>query len=125
MKLLLVSAFVLAAVVAVSCQTTDSSSGPPGGPGGRGPGGPMPPLAAALEPLGLRKLERMVIRGLRSLGKTPDQMRPLLDGLATDVKSIGTDRAKVLERIEKFASDNGLGSIMSAAIATAKSASSG
>ena len=120
---LLLSVLLVLVAASASAQQTESPAG--GANGGKGPGGPggkKPPLKAALEPLGLQQLERAIVQALRSSGKRFEEARPLLDKLAADITSAGTDRSAVLARVEKFASDNGLSSAMQAALAAAKAA---
>ena len=124
-RFLLLSVLLVLVAASASAQQTESPAGgaaPPGGKGPGGPGGKKPPLKAALEPLGLQQLERAIVQALRSSGKRFEEARPLLDKLAADITSAGTDRSAVLARVEKFASDNGLSSAMQAALAAAKAA---
>ena len=76
-----------------------------------------------MQPLGLQPLERMIFQELKASGKGKKQIKPLLDGLATEITQMGMDRFKVLARVEQFATQNGLSSAVTAAIAAAKSPS--
>lgn len=120
MKLACVVALLFFHVTLVFSQTDNPGAGGPGGKGGPGGRGP-PPLAAALQPLGLQQIERMIIHELRSSGKGMEQTRSLADGLASEITQMGSDKSKVLDRIQQFATQNGLSSSVTSAITAAKS----
>lgn len=117
-----VSFLLIVCATIVSCQTdsTPASSGGSPKPGG---GKRDCALKMALQPLGLQAVGKQLARSLKAQGKTRDQIRPLLDGLASEITQLGDDRSKVLDRLESFASKNGLSSSMQSAITAAKSAS--